>query len=174
MKKELLIVTAAIIKKKGKYLITQRPEGKHLARKWEFPGGIVEFGEDPKKCLRREIKEELGINIKVNKFFDYSSFIYNNKRHVILLAFLCDFVSRKIEKLGIRDYKWVTTKDMNNYNFCKADRPFIKKFFLVDPPIGDDSHKNRLKVCQKAKKDGALELDVVINIPDIKHERYEK
>src|SRR4030042_6485059 len=50
----------------------------------------------------------------------------------------------------------------------------IKVIVLVDPPIGDDSHKNRLKVCQKAKKDGALELDVVINIPDIKHERYEK
>jgi len=127
MKKELLVVTAAIIKKKGKYLITQRPEGKHLARKWEFPGGIVEFGEDPKRCLKREIKEELGINIKIKELFDYSSFVYNNKRHIILLAFLCDFLSDKIKNIGIKNYKWVNPKEMNNYNFCKADILLIKK-----------------------------------------------
>lgn len=127
MKKELLLVTAAIIKKRGKYLITQRPEGKHLARKWEFPGGIVEFGEDPKRCLKREIKEELGINIKVNKVFDYSSFIYNNKRHIILLAFLCDFLSGKIRNIGIKDHKWAKPKEMDHYNFCKADTSFVKK-----------------------------------------------
>lgn len=121
------MVTAAIIKKRGKYFITQRPEGKHLAGKWEFPGGAVEFGEDPKRCLRREIKEEIGVNIKVNKFFDYSSFVYNKKRHIILLAFFCDFLSGKIKKLVIKNYRWVTPEDMINYNFCKADILFVKK-----------------------------------------------
>jgi len=50
----------------------------------------------------------------------------------------------------------------------------IKTICLVDPPIGDSSHKKRIKICQKAKRDGADELDVVISIPDIKHERWEK
>lgn len=127
MKKELLIVTAAIIKRRGRYLITQRLEGKHLAKKWEFPGGAIEFGEDPKRCLKREIKEEIDINIKVGKFFDYSSFVYDDQRHIILLAFLCDFLSGKIKNFVIRDYKWITSKEMTNYDFCKADIPFIKK-----------------------------------------------
>jgi len=50
----------------------------------------------------------------------------------------------------------------------------IKTIALIDPPIGDSPHKKRIKMCQKAKKDGADELDVVISIPDIKHERWEK
>jgi deoxyribose-phosphate aldolase len=50
----------------------------------------------------------------------------------------------------------------------------IKTICLVDPPIGDSSHQKRIKICKKAKKDGADELDVVISIPDVKHERWEK
>jgi len=50
----------------------------------------------------------------------------------------------------------------------------VKVICLVDPPIGDSPHKKRIKICQKAKKDGANELDVVISIPDVKHERWGK
>jgi len=45
---------------------------------------------------------------------------------------------------------------------------------LVDPPIGDSSHQKRIQVCQKAKKDGADEIDIVVSIPDVKHERWNK
>lgn len=130
MKKELLIVTAAIIKQYGKYLVTQRPKGKHLAGKWEFPGGIVEFGEDPRKCLEREIKEELGIKIKAREVFSCSSFIYGRKRHIILLAFLCNFISGKVRNIEIKDYRWVLPKEMKKYNFCPADRTIIKKLII--------------------------------------------
>jgi deoxyribose-phosphate aldolase len=50
----------------------------------------------------------------------------------------------------------------------------IKTIVLIDPPIGDSLHQERLKICQKAKEDGADEFDVVINIPAMKHERYEE
>jgi deoxyribose-phosphate aldolase len=50
----------------------------------------------------------------------------------------------------------------------------IKTVALIDPPIGDSPHKKRMKICQKAKKDGADELDVVMNIVDAKHGRWEK
>jgi deoxyribose-phosphate aldolase len=50
----------------------------------------------------------------------------------------------------------------------------IKTIALIDPPIGDSSHKKRVKMCQRAKKDGADELDVVMSIPDAKHGRWEK
>lgn len=127
MQKEQIIVTAAIIEKEGRYLITQRPEGGHLPLKWEFPGGRVKLGEDPKECLEREIKEELGINIHVFSIFDCSSFVYDNSRHIILLAFSCYMYPGKIKKIGIKDYKWVTLKTMTQYDFCEADIPIIKK-----------------------------------------------
>jgi deoxyribose-phosphate aldolase len=50
----------------------------------------------------------------------------------------------------------------------------IKTIALIDPPIGDSPHKKRVKMCKKAKKDGADELDVVMSIPDAKHGRWEK
>lgn len=50
----------------------------------------------------------------------------------------------------------------------------IKIIALIDPPIGDSPHKKRIRICQKAKRDGADELDVVISIPDVKHERWQK
>jgi len=57
---------------------------------------------------------------------------------------------------------------------AELSRTPIKVIVLVDPPIGDSSHQERIKICQKAKQDGADELDVVINIPAVKHEKYEE
>jgi len=56
----------------------------------------------------------------------------------------------------------------------ELERTKIKVICLIDPPIGDSPHQKRIKICQKAKKDGVDELDVVISIPDVKHERWEK
>jgi len=50
----------------------------------------------------------------------------------------------------------------------------IKTICLIDPPIGDSSHEKRIEMCQKAKKDGADEIDVVVSLPDVKHERWDK
>lgn len=57
-------VTVGIIERNGKILITQRPEGKAYAGKWEFPGEKLEKGETPELCMIREIKEELGITVE--------------------------------------------------------------------------------------------------------------
>jgi 8-oxo-dGTP diphosphatase len=58
-------VVAAVIEKDGLVLLAQRPPGKALALKWEFPGGKVEPGESPEAALRREIREELGCEIEI-------------------------------------------------------------------------------------------------------------
>ena len=62
--KTLLVVAAALINEKNEVLLAQRPEGKRLAGKWEFPGGKVEEGESPETALARELKEELDIDVK--------------------------------------------------------------------------------------------------------------
>ena len=128
-KKQLVVVAAIIDDGLGKYLITQRQAGKHLAGKWEFPGGVVEFGEDPDKRLKIELKQELGIEAHVfNRILGYSSYVYEGGMHVILLAFYCViWGSRLIQKIGIQDYKWVTPKEMAKYDFCEADQVFVKK-----------------------------------------------
>ena len=67
MKEDIIIVTAAIIKKDNKFLIAKRKEG-HLANKWEFPGGKLEPNETPEDCLKRELSEEFGIETIIGKY----------------------------------------------------------------------------------------------------------
>ena len=122
-----ILVTAAIIEKQGKFLITQRPKDKHNGLRWEFPGGKIDFGEDPRQCLEREIKEELGIKIKAKNIIEYSSHVYGQDKHIVLIAFNCQFISGEIKKLEINDFAWVSLKDMSKYDITEADLPFIEK-----------------------------------------------
>ena len=71
-------VTAAIITNDDKILIAQRGKDENLAGKWEFPGGKIEKGETPQQCLKREIQEELELNIEVGEFFGESIYTYSN------------------------------------------------------------------------------------------------
>ena len=122
-----ILVTAAIIEKEGKFLIAQRLPGVHNALRWEFPGGKPDFGEDPRIALKREIKEELDIEIKVKDIFECSSFVYGEEKHVILLAFLCDYISGEIKKLTSNDFAWVSPVEMDKYDITEADIPFVEK-----------------------------------------------
>jgi len=122
-----ILVMAAVIEKDGKFLITQRPEKLHNGLRWEFPGGKVDFGEDPRFTLEREIKEELNIEIEAKDIFELSSHVYDETKHIVLLACHCIYKSGEIKKQGIKDYKWVTPKQMLDYDITEADLPFIKK-----------------------------------------------
>lgn len=119
-------VTAAIIKKDDKILITQRKPTQSNPLFWEFVGGTIEYGEDPRDCLKREVKEELDIEVKVGKIFEVSSTINHLNFHIILLGFYCEFVSGKIQKIEINDYKWVTLDEMDSFKMAETDKYFVK------------------------------------------------
>lgn len=127
MEKIKLLVTAAIIEDNGKFLITQRPLEAHNGGRWEFPGGKVEFGEDLRDCLGREILEELGIKVDVGDMFEYSSHVYHETKHVVLIGFHCKFLSGEIQNKEIADFKWLTFDEMDKYDITEADIPFIEK-----------------------------------------------
>ena len=122
-----LLVMAAVIEKNKKFLITQRPRDVHNAERWEFPGGKIDFGEDPRYALQREIKEELGIKIEAEDVFELNSHIYDKKKHIILIACRCNYLSGKVKKKQIKDFKWVKPEKMMDLDVTEADLPFIKK-----------------------------------------------
>jgi 8-oxo-dGTP diphosphatase len=99
-------VTAAILMKDGKVLIAQRAEDQKLGGKWEFPGGKVEFGETPEECLKREIKEELGIDIEVNEFFAESIYQYDTGA-IKLLAYKVQWLDGEYELTEHSQIEWV-------------------------------------------------------------------
>ncbi|MBD3252808.1 NUDIX domain-containing protein [Candidatus Pacearchaeota archaeon] len=137
-----ILVMAAIIERNNKFLITQREKNMHNALRWEFPGGKVDFGEDPRYSLEREIKEELDIEIQAENIFELSSHVYDKEKHIVLLACLCKFKSGKIKNHGINDYKWVTPKEMIDYDITEADLPFVKKLIEMK-----ENGKTKNKTC---------------------------
>jgi 8-oxo-dGTP diphosphatase len=82
-----VLVSAAVIVESGCVLLTQRKSGTHLEGKWEFPGGKVEAGEDPREALRRELREEIGIDADVGEILDVTFHRYEDAGKAVLLMF---------------------------------------------------------------------------------------
>jgi 8-oxo-dGTP diphosphatase len=120
----MIRVTAAIIFKGDNILIAKRSPLKHLAGFWEFPGGKVEEGESEEQCLKREIMEELGIEINVMKFFKENIHEYSD-RTILLKAYLCEYINGKLLLKDHDSVEWVEKTQLKDFNFAPADIPFI-------------------------------------------------
>jgi 8-oxo-dGTP diphosphatase len=117
-------VAAAVIDSGDLYLITRRKAGTHLAGLWEFPGGKCEEGESLKDCLRREVREELGIEITDPVPFQTVRHDYPEKS-VELHFFRCTIKAGTAQVLGCDDLKWVTAKELATFEFPPADRTLV-------------------------------------------------
>ena len=121
-------VVAAIIKYNNKILCTQRDVSKNeeVSFKWEFPGGKVEIGECQEDALKREIKEELDIDVICEKYFMEVNFSYptfNLKMH----TYICSTETDKIKLLVHKDYKWLDVSELQALDWCPADIVIIEK-----------------------------------------------
>ena len=114
------LVTAALIRDEDKILIAQRGRRKRFGWKWEFPGGKVRPDETPEDCLRREIKEELNLEISVEKHFCTTHHQYPDF-NIELIAFWCSIVGGKMKLVDHEQVLWVTVPEMNEYTFVEAD-----------------------------------------------------
>lgn len=123
--KHTIQVAAGLVKKDHCYLITKRPAGVHLEGLWEFPGGKREIGESLDECLRRELKEELGIDITPGSLFHIIRHEYPEKI-VELHFFCCAIQSGAPQMLGCEEWRWVAATDLPNFEFPPADRPIIE------------------------------------------------
>lgn len=119
-------VTAAIIIKDDLILIAQRGKDESLAGKWEFPGGKIESGETPQECLKREIKEELNIEIQVGEFLGESIYTYPNGQ-IKLMGYFATIVNGNFELSVHDEVKWVSIDEIDNFDFAPADIPLVKK-----------------------------------------------
>ena len=117
-------VTAGLIRHEGKLLITKRPKGSHLAGFWEFPGGKQEGDETLEACLRREVREELGIEIKVQGHLLSVNHEYQQKI-VSLHFFRCRLVDGEPEPLQCEELRWVYPGELDLYRFPPPDKNII-------------------------------------------------
>jgi len=119
-------VVAAIIRKDGKILITRRRPNAHLAGLWEFPGGKVEAGESLYAALEREIREEVGLEIRIMDEFFTVDHDYPTKS-VRLHFFNCMPLYGVARPLDVAELQWVNPQDLANYAFPPADTELLAK-----------------------------------------------
>ena len=122
----MIEVVAALIWRQGKFLICQRPKSKKRALNWEFVGGKVEPGETKAQALIRECVEELAITVKVNDEFCQVTHQYPDVT-VNLTLFNAEIVQGEPQMLEHNDMKWITTAEIDNYEFCPADVEILEK-----------------------------------------------
>ena len=119
-------VTAAVIERDGRILIARRRREELLGGKWEFPGGKLESGETMEQCLKRELREELGIETEVGEFLCSSRFVYRHMA-VELLVYRASYVSGEIVLLKHDRVEWVLPEALKEYDFSEADRPVVRR-----------------------------------------------
>jgi 8-oxo-dGTP diphosphatase len=118
-------VVAAVIVQEGKILVCQRTRHQTMPLKWEFPGGKIEEGEQPRDALRRELEEELGIHAKVGDEIARVQHTYPNGAMVELRFFVVREFSGAIENRIFREVQWALPKDLASYDFLEADASLV-------------------------------------------------
>ncbi|MBN8977741.1 MAG: 8-oxo-dGTP diphosphatase MutT [Rhizobiales bacterium] len=126
-----LVVACALIDADNRVLIAQRPEGKQLAGLWEFPGGKLEPGERPEPALIRELREELGIEVKETCLapLTFASHAYETF-HLLMPLYICRRWEGTVASKEGQALTWVRANKLRDYPMPPADIPLI-------PPLID-------------------------------------
>jgi len=122
------LATAAIIKENDKIFLAQRKKNDNFPLYWEFPGGKVEKDETPEECLKREISEELGIEIEIISPFTFTLWDYKEFR-ILLLFFNCRIIKGKPKKIECSDWGWFGKEDVEKLKLLPADNSIIDIVF---------------------------------------------
>jgi 8-oxo-dGTP diphosphatase len=129
--KLVLVAACALIDADGRVLIAERPAGRSMAGLWEFPGGKVEAGETPEATLIRELKEELGIDVKEACLapLTFASHTYDDF-HLLMPLYVCRRWEGIVAALEGQELKWVRPNRLRDYPMPPADLPLISH--LID------------------------------------------
>jgi 8-oxo-dGTP diphosphatase len=115
-----LVVAAALITKEGHIVVAQRKEDDEWGLYWEFPGGTLDEDEGPHECIKRELREELGIGVEIGNiqqvvFRQYESF------NILLLAYQCRIKAGIPTAIGCREVRWVGKEELQELQMPPAD-----------------------------------------------------
>ena len=122
----MINVVCALILKNNKFLITRRKSDKSLGGYWEFPGGKTESGETDIEALKREIREELGIEIYNLSYFTENFHEYE-KFKIRLVAYKCQTDSEPNKLVDHDAFEWSRLSDIEEKELAPADRPILRK-----------------------------------------------
>jgi 8-oxo-dGTP diphosphatase len=120
-------VVAALMMKDGEILVCQRTRHQPMPLKWEFPGGKIEEGEQPRDALRRELDEELGIDAQIGEEVARIRHEYKSGGSVELRFFVVHQYTGEIENRIFRDVRWAKRSELPTFDFLDADLELVKE-----------------------------------------------
>jgi 8-oxo-dGTP diphosphatase len=119
-------VAAALIVRRRRILVCQRTRHQPMPLKWEFPGGKIEEGEQPREALRRELEEELGIDADIGEEVARIKHRYKSGGAVELRFYLVRDYKGEVENRIFRDVQWAKRSELPNYDFLDADITLVR------------------------------------------------
>lgn len=119
-----LVVVAAVIEERDRFLVTRRQPGVHLAGMWEFPGGKIDTAETHSDALRREIREELDVDAHVHQLVFHTSHDYAD-RTIALYFYRCTLQGTPRPVIG-QEMRWVHRAELSSLGFPPADEELIR------------------------------------------------
>ncbi len=136
-------VTAAIITRNNKIFIARRKATDYLAHKWEFPGGKIKDGETPQECLKRELQEELNIQVSVGRCLGECIYRYAHGT-IQLIAYQAFWEKGNSRLVDHAEYCWASADQLAGFDFSPADQKFVRQIvkghMRLDPNI-DGTHR---------------------------------
>lgn len=122
---DIIKVVCGLIYKEGMFFICRRKPEKSFGGYWEFPGGKVEGDEGFEECLKREIWEELQMEIEIKSHYKTVQYTYDQFT-IELISFLCDFKSCSFKLTDHDAYEWVAPNNLPDWNLAPADLPIAE------------------------------------------------
>lgn len=121
----LHLVVAGVIVEDERILIAQRLPGGRIGNRWEFPGGKLEWGESPEAGLRREIREELNLEVRVGAVLDAIHYALDESTAFAVLFYWCRVVGGALELKGCQDTRWITVEELSTSDFLESNLPVV-------------------------------------------------
>jgi len=129
-----LVVAGLIIGDDHRILITQRRADQELPLLWEFPGGKVEPGESPVAALVRELGEEIGVTVAVERIWEVLFHAYP-AFDLVMLVYVCRIVEGTPRAVEVADLAWVAAHDLRRWDILPADRPLVDRLGVENLPL---------------------------------------
>ena len=123
----MIAVVAAVLRREGRVLLCQRPEGKRFGLLWEFPGGKVEPGESPEAALERELREELAVQTRTGRVLDALRLDGREGGDLLLLFYESEIAGGEPQTVECRALDWALPEDVPAYDLAPADRLFLRR-----------------------------------------------
>jgi mutator protein MutT len=128
----VIVVVAAVIEDRHRFLVTRRQPGVHLAGMWEFPGGKIDPHETHSTALRRELREELGVDVEVGELMHETTHTYSDVS-VTLHFYRCRLIGEPLPLLG-QEMRWVARAELSSLGFPAADAELIDRLVRSGDP----------------------------------------